>query len=467
MRVQGVVKALATLGLVLSWGCGGLPEEATPTEELSQETIEAAHRSDVRPGETLWVRHSKGSGFEAGTKVVVDRDGNNVVLFFYRGKAKVGSITLPESTGGGAYGLAKYDAEGHLKWARGFVAVDPPPVNFATIDLTALAVDDRGNIYFGGNSEAPVDFGGGPVDERFLVTLSPNGHFRWQLEVEGDDRFFPTGFGFTRSGDIILGGYFFGTIDLGGGPLGGSFLPSAFLAKFTSEGDPLWSFSETGPNGTVISGVALDRDDNIYAALGIDWNNDNEFRGGAVARYSPRGHREWFRRLSNDSEITGLAVRDNRVVAVGSFVGEFVFKGHTFHASNFSDVFVIAYNRSGAERWIQTLGQFDAAVAMDDRGGVGVTGRFEPGDVIGGKPQGAIGNFVAKFESADGDFQWARTFPSFASPPPFDIARANQYLASTRKGELVLTGGFSTRTDFGPVAFTPNGTDMFLLKMAR
>ncbi|XXF75678.1 hypothetical protein P2318_21765 [Myxococcaceae bacterium GXIMD 01537] len=459
MRAQGMVRALATMGLVLSWGCGGVPDEASPTEETSRETIEAAHRSSSQPGETLWVRHSKGSGPEAGTRVVVDRAGNSVVLFSYLGESRVGPITLPEGTGSGAYGLAKYDAEGRLKWARGFVPVKPPGSLFSAITISALGVDPRGNIFFGGNSQAPVDFGGGlEIAERFIVTLAPDGSFRWSLEVEGDEFFAPTGFAFDRSGDIIVGGVFNGTIDLGGGPLGGSIMFSAFLAKFSPDGRHRWSFSETGARGTTLSGIAVDRDDNIYVALVLDAENDSNFRSGAVARYSPRGHREWIRRLSTNSQLTGIAVQDNRVVAVGQFGGALVFKGHTYRPTGFSDVLVVAYNRSGEERWIRTLGQLDAAVAMDERGGVGVTGRFDAGDVIGGRTQSAPGTFVVKYESADGDFEWARTF---------DLPRTPHSLAATRQGDLVLTGAFEARTDFGPVAFTPNGRDMFVLKLAR
>ncbi|MEQ9079243.1 MAG: putative metal-binding motif-containing protein [Sandaracinaceae bacterium] len=94
-----------------------------------------------------------------------------------------------------------------------------------------------------------------------------------------------------------------------------------------------------------------------------------------------------------------------------------------------------------------TGGDFVAAVAMDQRGRVYITGWFEGTARFGGDPHtsaGSIDIFVAAFE-ADGAYRWSTTFGGAMGDAVTDIAYdpvADQlYLATTSYGAIDFGGG--------------------------
>jgi hypothetical protein len=109
----------------------------------------------------------------------------------------------------------------------------------------STAVDPSGNVLVTGDGGG-LDFGGGPLPAGFfsLVKFDSDGNHLWSKSFGGDS------FGGEQrclsvaadgSGNVVITGYFFGTIDFGGGLLASGGGNDVFLAKFDPSGNHLWS----------------------------------------------------------------------------------------------------------------------------------------------------------------------------------------------------------------------------------
>jgi hypothetical protein len=135
------------------------------------------------------------------------------------------------------------------------------------------------------------------------------------------------------AGNAVVGGRFFATADLGGGPVTS---PAnnwqAFVAKYDGDGAPLWSRSLGGIYEENVTNVAADGAGNVYVAG--TFRGTIDFGGGAlegdgsgddlfVAKLAPDGSHLWSKRLgsaSYDSLIT-MSVNAQGDVALAGSVG--------------------------------------------------------------------------------------------------------------------------------------------------
>jgi hypothetical protein len=148
------------------------------------------------------------------------------------------------------------------------------------------------------------------------------------------------------------------------------------------------------------------------------------------------------------------------IVAAGSTYGGLDGHQNSDPLGATSDLFVIAYDPSGARQWTRQLGSGyeDAAydIAVDGGGNIYVTGSTY--GALGGNSNGdpcgpglTPDLFVVKF-SAAGAQQWVRQFGS----PDKDWARG---IAAGRDGRLYVTGSTRGSLDGSPNA---GGTDLFV-----
>ena len=77
------------------------------------------------------------------------------------------------------------------------------------------------------------------------------------------------------AGQITLGGYFFGQLDLGGGPLTSAGSTDGFLARLDPSGAHVWSKSFGGPDGDQLNGLVVDAAGNVAVAGAIGGRRDD------------------------------------------------------------------------------------------------------------------------------------------------------------------------------------------------
>jgi len=93
-----------------------------------------------------------------------------------------------------------------------------------------------------------VDFGGGPLTSAggfdiFIAKFDTNGQHLWSQCFGDGSNQDAYGIAIDGSGNVIVTGWFQGTVDFGGGALTSAGLDDIFVAKFDPNGNHVWSQS--------------------------------------------------------------------------------------------------------------------------------------------------------------------------------------------------------------------------------
>jgi hypothetical protein len=197
-------------------------------------------------GVHLWSRRFGGELMDLSEAVAIDGGGNIVVTGSFQDSSDFGGGPLG-SAGYHDIFLAKYDAGGTHLWSARF----GDTVNDYGRDV---AVDGAGNVLVTGEFRGIVNFGGVPLssagnEDIFLAKLNAGGGHVWSRRF-GDASHAQAGFAVAADGDdnIVLTGWFWGSVDLGGGTLFSAGEKDIFVARYDAGGDHLGSqrFGDTG-----------------------------------------------------------------------------------------------------------------------------------------------------------------------------------------------------------------------------
>ena len=215
----------------------------------------------------LWSKRLGSTGEDTGHAVAVDSNGNVVVTGFFQGTVDFGGGGLTSAGDLDSF-VAKFSgADGSHLWSKRFGSTD-----FDRGD--EVAVDGSGNVVVTGLFEGTVDFGGGGLTsvgrydrhDIFVAKFSgANGSHLWSKRFGSAD-FFDAGVGVAldSSGNVVVTGWFTGTVDFGGDNLTSAGIDDVFVAQFSgADGSHLWSkrFGSTGNDEGL--GVAVDGSGNV------------------------------------------------------------------------------------------------------------------------------------------------------------------------------------------------------------
>jgi len=352
------------------------------------------------------------AGGRSSIEHIVDVPGGDLVI----GGRFTASFMLGEVpislVGGQDLFVARLDAAGRVRWARGFGS----PV---TDRIDAVALGPDGTIYVGGVMEGPIDFGGGPLanqnDDGFVVALTPSGDHVWSRAIGGSLATGPYGNDgvdavVATSDGIVVGGTVDGSVDFGGmviGPTGGSY--DAYVAMYSSTGTLRWVRRYGVQGYNAVFAAAADSADNIYVS-GFYEGSPN-FGGGPVA------------------------------------------------ASGIQDAFVLSLDAAGGYRWDETFGgsgfDWPYDIAVDAAGTVYVAGFFEQTITLGGTLTSAGGRdaLLASY-TATGALRWAKRAGSAG-------CELLDGLHMMDADTILATGRFSGTIDFGdgPLSVAGGATD--------
>lgn len=470
----------SALALLLGAGlaaCGGpgveAPEVAPPVR------VEQEAGTTGGSGALRWARQLTGPGEDLG-RIVADRDGGYLAMVNFTGSIDLGKgpVVAPGGSSRPSMALARYDVNGNLTWVKVFSSL--PGREGVAYGLRHTVDSDRDIILF---LEADqVDFGGGPLDfGLYLVKLDRRGGLRWLKRIPRSGGSVFVGRIMTdRSNNIALAGDFGGTVDFGRGPLTSrgnpedGFNPSAYVSKFSPQGENLWTYVDNTHQSQGFGG-AVDSDGNFLLCGTMFSDIQTE---PYVLMLSPEGTLRWLRRLDGALGFAwSVATHGNRVVVVGTFARSFTFAGRTHTASPNGfiqqDAFVAAFTRAGEERWAHNFGFEVSDVAMDQNDGVTVVGGYEAGSsdlgILGplpGNPASLANVYVAKFDRIRGERRWVRGFPAGedAGSPGVDDAT----VAVTKEGRPAVMGSNLSTLTVGSEVWTAQGrSDIFLLGFER
>ncbi len=347
-------------------------------------------------GTHLWSLVATGSGEQTTRGVAIDEQGNAVVAGVFTVSFGVGGIGPLTSGGPRTMFVAKLDATGAPLWVRAFGTS-------GTADLWDVDVDSSGNVAIIGFTNGGIDFGGGALaphgaDDVVVAKLDANGDHVFSRRYGDGLQQFGNALAFAPNGELVIGGYFYSELDLGGGVLTSAGSVDAFLAKLDVDGNHVFS-----------------------------------------QRYGDAG----------SQQILHLAVaNDGKILAGGQFQDGLDFGGGTMTSAGFYDGFVALFDASGAHlmsrHFGDALGQFVEDVDFDAAGNLWIAGFFDGTVDLGGGPLTSAGDWdvlVAKLDPA-GNHLHSDRFGSALNQRATDMA-------IDPAGAAFVAGIFHETIDFG------------------
>ncbi|MCK6550455.1 SBBP repeat-containing protein [Myxococcota bacterium] len=307
---------------------------------------------------------------------------------------------------------------------------------------------------------------------------APTGAHQWSRRFGGTQSQTALKTAADPSGNVIVTGYFYGSIDLGGGALTTSntgLAKDQFVAKLDAAGNHLWSRQYSATLYMTPSSLAVDCAGNVYLAGWYDGVVD--FGGGPLVsagnneiylvKLDAFGNHVWSRRFGDAQYqwVWSLAVDAQGNVAItGGNDSTVDFGGGALTAVGGEDGYLAVFDTNGAHLWSRVIGStgddFLTAVGFDGQGRVLLTGHIEgPTDLGGTVVQSYSGwdAFVAVY-APSGALEWVRQFNT-ATQWAFFYA-----VSGDAAGNVVVGATFSDTHDFGAGLLTSVGqTDDFVI----
>jgi len=331
--------------------------------------------------------------------------------------ADAGDAAHPSDAGEDAY--CPYDAAARVGWVKtwGGPGVD---------EGTAIAVGPDGTIVVAGTFHDTVDFDPGLGEDlhtatgqwsAFISKFTQDGEHIWTRTIGGDSeyaRVFVGGLGVLSDGSVVMGGMFDETVDFDPGPGMENRTPTALHGFFM-----------------------------------VKLTGSGEF----VWAYTPPGAGD-----GASSECDLAVSQQDSIYLVGRFDGSIDFDpgpGIEVRTSSGSDAVVVKLDADGVLEWARILGSgFDdqgRGIAVGADGDVVATGSFrgtfyyergQTGQIALGPNQGETDIFVVKLDT-DGGLVWSRTVGGLSM-------EHGESVCVDDEGSVYVGGGFSDVVDFDP-----------------
>jgi hypothetical protein len=204
-------------------------------------------------GNQVWAHRYGDTGDFGSGAMAMDATGRICITGSMEGNINFGGGTLTPVTPPDIY-LAMFNAAGTHLWSKRFGDASYESGTWLTfasnndVLLTAVA-QGPGSIDFGGGALTPAV----GINATFVARFFPaSGAHRWSTKYAGNDNTY--GMADEYNGDLILGGGFYGTLNLGGADLisGGNedFFVARFIDHLTAAGPTLAraSLAQNSPN---------------------------------------------------------------------------------------------------------------------------------------------------------------------------------------------------------------------------
>jgi hypothetical protein len=233
-------------------------------------------------------------------------------------------------------------------------------------EVLGIAAGANGDLIVTGRFEGSLPFGAPPLiaagsQDVFVARFSPTGQHLWSLQA-GDAEFqTPTGLAVAPNGDIIVGGYFNGTMTVGGTSVTAPGGTDPFLLRLTANGDLVWLRRFVAGEDAHVRAVAVDGSGNpvVFGDCQVSIN----LGGGAVdcgsqsmflAKLPPSGATPTWVKTFGGATASEVALDSAGNIAIaGRFSGTINFGGGTLTGTgdSSSDFFVARFDPGGLHSW--------------------------------------------------------------------------------------------------------------------
>ena len=297
-----------------------------------------------------------------------------------------------------------------------------------------VVADNLGGAYVVGYTSGDLSGVNEGFDDAFIGKFDPWGNPVWTRQFGTDARERAAAVSVDGFNNIYVAGYTSG--DLGGLNQGVS---DAFLRKYDSDGNVLWTRQFGGQFPDIARGVSADAEGNVYVT-GEMYSGSRAITADAVLwKYDAGGNLQWTRTMASSAWDVGFAVSTDtfgNVYVSGCTAGNL---GGTNYGMN--DAFVSKFDSTGNLHWIRQLGTTandgSQGISTDSLGNVYISGGTSA--CLGDSHAGDTDAFVSKYD-ATGDLLWTRQLGTNKFDSSFAVSTdvlGNVYISGETQGILV------------------------------
>lgn len=449
-----------------------------------------------------WSTYFGGTYYENANSVATDSMGNAYVTGYTYSSSNVATSGSYQSVHGGNNDgfVTKFLANGQLSWASYYGGSDNDY-------CYEIAITKQNNIIIAGLTGSPSGIASANAfqdsiwgtTDAFVVKLNSAGVRLWATYLGGNLSDYGYGITSDQNENIILSGYSnsqLGATTTGAFQTENSGGNDGLLAKFTSNGDLLWSTFYGGYGNEYANGVTCDLDGNIYLTGFTSSSNNiaspNAFQESIsgigtsddafLVKFNSNGQRVW------GTYFGGQGNEDGRSVFVDKY-GHLYLTGSTHSSQNIAssnafqtiykgdgDGFLAKFDTSGQKIWGTYIGDegndYSNDVTIDNSGKILICGfsSSETGLSTSNTHQainrGGTDAFLTKFDTS-GARIWSTYFGGMVGDFAYSVAIAKQdyiYLVGLTSSQSNIVTTNAWQTNFGGTndafltCMTPNGS---------
>ena len=339
--------------------------------------------------------------------------------------------------------------------------------------VSAVALTPDRGVLIAGLFEQTIDLGNGPLAANgvalYIAKFGINGQLIWARSWNSPHfndlprESWAAKLRLLPNGDFILAGDFTRSWTLGSTTLLAAGGEDVFVARFSSDGEPIWALSGGSNVYDGVHDVSVDPEGNI-AVCGFMFGSGSFFGGPTLtgtsvwlARITSDGDYSWSRAMPEAWVLNPCGVAsmpDGDVIYAGPFVGTISVGGAPLTSKSESSIYVVRYGAAeGAHRWSASKGDRATLHLADvEASGASIVlaGDFTGQAWFGGPFLTAQDwdVFVVKLDAANGSHQLSLSMGG----PSSDGA---SHIAVRADGQLTVSGGFTGTADFGGTVLSP------------
>ncbi|NDK08216.1 prepilin-type N-terminal cleavage/methylation domain-containing protein [Candidatus Gracilibacteria bacterium] len=327
-------------------------------------------------GNPLWAKNISTSYYEYVYGVNLDGNGDIYIngTFQYNYTINFGGGITVSSSGSQDGFFAKYNSSGVPIFAKKIGGAYNDGIN-------KMIFDNNGNKYIFGSIQSPtMNFGSGVSIVKnslnydydgYVVKYDSNWIPLWAKSIgsaDGGSDGINNLIG-DKFGNIYLIGKFFGTLNFGGGiTITSAGYDDGYIAKYDSNGNPLWAKSLGGTGNDNIGNLVLDTDGNPYVSGGF---NGNVTIGGTtytsrgsndsyIVKYDKEGNNIWTKQIGgtgSDSISIMFFNNEGKLIVLGSFSNSInLDSGYSVTSKGNNDGLLIKYDTNGDINSLNNVG---------------------------------------------------------------------------------------------------------------
>jgi hypothetical protein len=221
--------------------------------------------------EIEWALQIGSAGVELGQALASDGQGGVFLTGSFSSALELGRDDL-QANGMLDNFLTRIDENGNHVWSRSFG-------DSANQLSWLLAAAPDGELLVAGGFNGTIDFGDGmvtgDVSDAFIARYDALGNFLWKKIYAGAAHQSVRSLVVDpESGDILIGGLFHDTVDIGGGVWTSAGSADAFIARLDGDGEYIWGRQMFGAAADYTFGIAIDGSGRVLAGGSADGDID-------------------------------------------------------------------------------------------------------------------------------------------------------------------------------------------------